>query len=105
MIQAHAIVRLAARGVRLGLVGLVRAYQAVSTVTPGSCRYEPTCSAYAITALQRHGPLRGTWLAVRRIARCHPLGGWGYDPVPPVRASTRRDRAVQASGANLEETN
>ena len=54
----------------------------ISPLMPRSCRYEPTCSAYAIEALRVHGPLKGTWLAVRRITRCHPWGGHGYDPVP-----------------------
>jgi len=65
------------------LIGLVRLYRLVLSPWLGSnCRYQPTCSSYAIEALQVHGVLRGTWLAVKRIGRCHPWGGSGYDPVP-----------------------
>ncbi len=56
----------------------------ISPLLPPSCRYQPTCSAYALQALAVHGPLRGGWLALRRILRCHPWGGCGHDPVPPV---------------------
>lgn len=54
----------------------------VSPFTPAACRFTPTCSAYAAEALRRHGAVRGLYLAVRRILRCHPWGGSGYDPVP-----------------------
>lgn len=54
----------------------------ISPLTPPSCRFTPTCSTYAIEAIKKHGPLKGVYLAVRRILRCHPWGGSGYDPVP-----------------------
>jgi putative membrane protein insertion efficiency factor len=67
----------------------VRAYQVVlSPLMGGRCRFTPTCSHYAIDALRTHGAARGAWLAARRVCRCHPFGGQGYDPVP-----TREDSA------------
>lgn len=54
----------------------------ISPLTPPSCRFTPTCSEYAIEAINKHGPFKGTWLAIRRVLRCRPGGGSGYDPVP-----------------------
>lgn len=65
------------------LIGLVKFYRyAISPLTMASCRFTPTCSAYSIEAIQKHGPLRGGWLSLKRILRCNPWGGHGYDPVP-----------------------
>lgn len=68
---------------REGAIAVVRTYQA--TLRPwlgGACRFHPSCSEYAIEALRIHGCARGGWMALRRIGRCHPLGGRGWDPVP-----------------------
>lgn len=54
----------------------------ISPLLPAACRYQPTCSVYAVEAIRKHGPFKGFWLAVKRIARCHPWGGHGHDPVP-----------------------
>jgi putative membrane protein insertion efficiency factor len=64
------------------LLGLVHLYQALRAGRPSPCRFVPSCSAYGAEALERHGAARGTWLAARRLARCHPWGGSGFDPVP-----------------------
>ena len=62
---------------------LIRFYQgAISPLFPAACRFTPTCSQYALEAIKKHGPAKGGWLAIKRIARCHPWGGSGYDPVP-----------------------
>lgn len=75
--------RLAGRLCAWPLVGLVQLYRCcISPLTPPSCRFTPTCSAYAIEALRKYGPIKGLWLTIRRLARCHPWGGSGYDPVP-----------------------
>jgi len=65
------------------LIGLVKFYQyCISPLTPASCRYIPTCSQYALEALRKYGALKGGWMAIKRILRCHPWGGHGFDPVP-----------------------
>ncbi|MGH6919010.1 MAG: membrane protein insertion efficiency factor YidD [Geminicoccaceae bacterium] len=61
------------------------------------CRFLPTCSEYALEALARHGPFGGTWLTLRRIVRCHPWGGFGYDPVPSPEARRARSDRTRAS--------
>ena len=67
---------------RLFLI-LIRGYQlGISPMLPAACRYSPTCSAYAAEAIRRYGAARGGWLSVRRLLRCHPWGGSGFDPVP-----------------------
>lgn len=72
----------AARALR----ALLQLYQALRAGRPSPCRFLPSCSTYAVEALERHGAGSGLWLAVRRVARCHPWGGAGWDPVPPALA-------------------
>lgn len=77
------VITLISRVLALVLILPIRFYQiAISPLLPSACRFTPTCSQYAVEALRRHGPLKGGWLAIRRICRCHPWGGSGYDPVP-----------------------
>lgn len=65
------------------LIGIIKLYKLfISPILPNSCRYTPTCSVYAIDAIKKHGSLKGGWLALKRILRCNPWGGSGYDPVP-----------------------
>ena len=66
-------------------------YQRLSVDRPSPCRYVPSCSTYAREAIETHGGARGTWLAVRRLSRCHPFGGQGFDPVPAPRGGPPRN--------------
>jgi hypothetical protein len=69
--------------ISLPFIGLIRLYQlAISPWLAPRCRFTPTCSQYGIDALRKHGPLKGTWLTIKRIAKCHPWGSHGHDPVP-----------------------
>lgn len=71
------------RAVTWVMLMLIKFYQqCISPLTPAACRYTPTCSQYAKEAILKYGPIKGGWLAMRRILRCNPLGGSGYDPVP-----------------------
>jgi putative membrane protein insertion efficiency factor len=81
-----AFVRAAVRAApRLSVLLPIRFYQwVISPMLPAACRYQPTCSAYAVEAITRHGVLAGGWLTLRRLLRCHPWGGSGFDPVPPA---------------------
>ncbi|MGA1029964.1 MAG: membrane protein insertion efficiency factor YidD [Flavobacteriaceae bacterium] len=65
------------------LILIFKAYQVlISPLLPPSCRYQPTCSQYGVEALQKHGLWKGGWLTLKRLSKCHPWGGKGYDPVP-----------------------
>ena len=69
------------------LAWLIRGYQTLFAGRPSPCRYVPTCSPYALEAIEAHGAARGAWLATRRLLRCHPFASHGYDPVPPRKAT------------------
>jgi putative membrane protein insertion efficiency factor len=79
---------------RATLIALIRLYRAtLSPLMPPVCRFTPSCSAYALEAVQVHGGLKGGWLAARRLLRCRPWGGSGYDPVPPASLSVSKASA------------
>lgn len=76
----------------------IKAYRLVLSPWIGhNCRFQPTCSCYALEALEKHGAARGGYLAVRRLARCHPLGSSGYDPVPPTAVELQKQSSVPSS--------
>ncbi len=82
----------------------IRGYQLfLSPFTVGSCRFAPSCSHYAMEAVERHGPVVGSWMAVRRLVRCNPWGGSGFDPVPP-KASDCGHAAALSQKANIRVT-
>ena len=76
----------------------------ISPMKPATCRFRPTCSGYALEALAVHGALRGSWLTIRRLCRCHPFCEPGYDPVPNRRQSDRRQRVSSAASATERES-
>lgn len=94
---------------KLVLKALIRGYQIlISPLLPATCRYTPSCSSYALVAIERFGPLRGSWMAIKRIVRCNPWHEGGYDPVPlmPMVGKTDlRDLVIsnEVSATSLED--
>ncbi|WP_419944027.1 membrane protein insertion efficiency factor YidD [Candidatus Poriferisodalis sp.] len=84
-------------------VAAVRFYRAFPRSRPPSCRFDPTCSQYTLDALRIWGAVRGGWLATRRLCRCHPWGGWGYDPVPARVVSTQESDPESDPVAEISE--
>lgn len=78
------------RSAEVCVLFVIRGYRLLlSPLFAGSCRFAPSCSEYARQAVKEHGSVKGSWLALGRLARCHPFGRWGYDPVPPSRGRKR----------------
>ena len=94
----HRVGRTLRRGLALLVLAPIWVYRnAISPMMPRTCRYYPSCSAYAEQAVKTHGAFRGTWLAVRRLARCHPWTPGGVDHVPPARGQQPTEPTVPAS--------
>jgi|GEM_PF-271261 putative membrane protein insertion efficiency factor len=86
------------------LIGIIRLYKRwLSPMLPNACRFQPTCSSYAIEALQVHGALRGSVMALKRIGRCHPLHPGGYDPVPKRREAEAEGNLTEGSALRARE--
>ena len=84
-----------------GLLGLLWVYQRfISPLTPPTCKYYPSCSSYAVLAIRRHGALRGSWLAVRRLGRCHPWAAGGVDDVPPAPETSAHPHGPRRAGSS-----
>ena len=87
------------------LTGLVKSYQRfIRPLFPPACRHEPSCSRYAIEALEQYGAIKGLGLAFKRILRCHPWGNWGYDPVPKVSHKALADPPAKCGGEEFYES-